>query len=115
MFQQEAKRFRRELDQVGVRRGLCFPQELRVRVTAWITTQRAAGVSVEVLASELGLSRGTVMKWSQLARASEVRAMVPVHVVADRVESTVSVASPSGYRIEGLSLVEAVAVLKELG
>ena len=38
--------------------------------------------------------------------------MVPVRVVADRAERTVSVVSAGGHRIEGLTLQEAVAVLR---
>jgi len=43
------------------------------------------------------------------------RSMVPVRVVADRAERTVSIVSAGGHRIEGLSLHEAVAVLRALG
>ena len=41
--------------------------------------------------------------------------MVPVRVVADRAERTVSVVSAGGHRIEDLTLHEAVAVLRALG
>jgi len=41
--------------------------------------------------------------------------MVPVRVVADRDEVTVSVVSAGGHRIEGLTLAEAIAVLRALG
>jgi hypothetical protein len=73
--------------------------------------RRAAGVIVADIASELGLARGTVMKWSVGVRAT--RAMVPVEVVAEpSSERTVSIVSPSGFRIEGLSLLEAAALLR---
>jgi hypothetical protein len=63
------------------------------------------------IASELGLARGTVMKWSAEARAT--RALVPVEVIAEPSSGrTVSVVSPSGFRIEGLSLLEAAALLR---
>jgi hypothetical protein len=41
--------------------------------------------------------------------------MLPVRVVAERRERTVSIASEAGYRIEGLTLHEAVAALRALG
>jgi hypothetical protein len=41
--------------------------------------------------------------------------MVAVRVVADRAEHTVSVVSVGGHRIEGLTLHEAVAILRALG
>jgi hypothetical protein len=45
----------------------------------------------------------------------KARAMVPVHVVTDRDEATVSVVSPGGHRIEGLTLPQAITVLRALG
>jgi hypothetical protein len=102
---------RRELDRVGARRGPCFSEALKRRATAWIVKRRAAGVIVADIASEPGLARGTVMKWSVGVRAT--RAMVPVEVVAEpSSERTVSIVSPSGFRIEGLSLLEAAALLR---
>ncbi len=41
--------------------------------------------------------------------------MVPVRVVADRDEATVSVVSAGGHRIEGLTLLDAITVLRALG
>jgi hypothetical protein len=38
-----------------------------------------------------------------------------VSVVADRKEQSITVVSASGYRIEGLTLRDAVAVLRALG
>ena len=111
MMQREAESLRRELGRVGARRGPCFSEDLKRRATAWIVKRRAAGVTVTAVASELGLAPGTVLNWS--ARAKSVRALVPVEVVADPGPGrTVSVVSPSGFRIEGLSLLEAAALLK---
>jgi hypothetical protein len=50
-----------------------------------------------------------------MAAEPTTRAMVPVRVVADRDEATVSVVSASGHRIDGLTLPEAIAVLRALG
>jgi hypothetical protein len=87
------------------------PPGLKARATVWIAEQRAEGRTVAMLAAELGVAAGTVLRWSN---GSE-RAIVPVHVVPDENAATVTVVSPSGFRIEGLSLVEAVRVLRELG
>lgn len=62
------------------------------------------------LAAELGVAPGTVLRWSN----ERVRAMVPVRVVPDATAERVAVVSPSGFRIEGLSLVDAVRLLREL-
>jgi hypothetical protein len=107
----EARILRRELDRIGTRRGPCVPPELRARATAWIAEQRADGRTVADLASELGIAVGTVLRWSN----GIVRAIVPVHVVPDEPSASVAVVSPSGFRIEGLSVADAVRVLRELG
>ena len=112
MSQRTAERLRRELDGVKGRRGPCFPRDLKVRASAWLAERRAAGATVAELATELGLASGTVLRWS--ARPS--RALVPVEIVAEPIAaSSMSIVSPSGFRIEGLSFAEAVALLKALG
>ena len=63
------------------------------------------------LAAELGITPGTVHRWS----AKQVTALVPVRVVADPGVEVMAIVSPSGFRIEGLSFADAVRVLRELG
>jgi len=90
-----------------------MPPDLKQRASTWLANKRATGSTVSELASELGLAAGTVLRWS-----SEVptRAIVPVRVIADRSDTrTVSVISPSGFRIEGVTLAEAAWLLRELG
>lgn len=115
MSQRAAEKLRRELDGVKGRRGPCFPRDLKERTAAWLVQQRAAGVTVEELAAQLGLARGTVLRWSgSKGRAS--RALVPVEIVAEpTAASSMSVVSPSGFRVEGLSFADAVALLRALG
>lgn len=118
MAQREAERLRRELGRVTWRRGRCFPRELREQTTRWIIEQRASGATVAKIAAELGLAAGTVLRWSSSgdAVATRSRAMVPVVVVPDSATArTISVVSPSGFRIEGLSITEAAALLKGFG
>lgn len=109
----EASFLRRELDRIGTRRGPCVAPALRERASAWLRKERASGRTVSELAGELGIAAGTVLRWSSM---TDAMAMVPVHIVADVSEAkTVSVVSPSGFRIEGVTLTEAVLVLRELG
>lgn len=113
----EAATLRRELGRVRTRRGACFRWELRERATAWLITERAAGRSIATLAAELGIARGTVIRWSS-SRGSRTgpRSMVPVHVVAKPApQRVVRVVSPGGFAIEGVTVAEAAAVLRELG
>ena len=107
----EARFLRRELDRIGTRRGRCVAPELRARATAWITSQRAEGRTVAELAEELGVAAGTILRWSN----SVTRAIVPIRVVPDESSASIAVVSPLGFRIECLSLADAVRVLRELG
>ena len=109
----QGEKLRRELDQIGTRRGRCVPAELKQRASAWISRRRAEGSTVSELASELGIAVGTVLRWSgDVSR----RGIVPVEIVPDAVVSKgVCVVSPSGFRIEGVTLAEAALLLRELG
>jgi hypothetical protein len=109
----EAVLLRRELDKIVVRRGRCVRPKLRARVAAWLVSQRATGRSTSELASALGVAPGTVIRWSS---SKSSRAMVRVRVVpAPDPVRTVRVVSPSGFWIDGVTVAEAVAVLRELG
>jgi hypothetical protein len=114
MAQREATILRRELGKVTSRRGRCFPAELKERVSRWLVSQRVSGAMIADLALELGLSTGTVLKWSAGAKRS--RALLPVEIVPSvRAERSVSLVSPSGFRLEGLLLAEAAELLRALG
>lgn len=115
MAQREAAKLRRELDRVEGRQGRCFPPELKLRAGRWIAERRAGGDRVADIAAELGLAEGTVLRWSGEAKPAPTRALVPVEVVPDPAARTVSIVSPSGFRVDGLSLLEAAALLRALG
>jgi hypothetical protein len=115
MYQRRAEKLRRELDGMKGRRGPCFPRDLKERTGAWLAEQRATGATVAELAAELGLASGTVLRWST-PRGQRSRALVPVEIVAEPMATgSMSIVSPCGFRVEGLSLADAVALLKALG
>lgn len=115
MSQRAAEKLRQELDGVKGRRGPCFPRDLKERTAAWLVQQRAAGVTVGELAAQLGLASGTVLRWCELKKRPSL-ALVPVEIVAEpNAASSMSIVSPSGFRIEGLSFADAVALLRALG
>ena len=93
-----------------------FPRDLKERTAAWLAEQRAAGATVAELATELGLASGTVLRCSA-SKARPSRALVPVEIVAEPIAaSSMSIVSPSGFRIEGLSFTDdAVRLLEALG
>jgi len=92
-----------------------IPDAVRRQVLAYARRQRAAGHSWARIAHGVGLSVGSLKNWSQTPPA--VRAFVPVAVAVGRAGPTTAliVVSPGGYRVEGLDLVTATALLRALG
>jgi len=114
MMDKEAAILRRDLGRIETGRGKRYPAELRSRVVAWARKQHAAGTSWEEIKRELGQQFDTVRRWC--VDAGETKALVPVRVVETRAPSrSLSVVSPTGFRIDGLSPTEAAALLRELG
>lgn len=114
MQDHELRDLRRELAPRARGPGLHYPDELRDRIARWTRRQLDSGASLGGLATLLGVHRETLRRWT----ADEVRslALVPVDVVTDeRCGSALSVVSPTGFRIDGLTLEEAIAALARLG
>jgi hypothetical protein len=71
------------------------------------------GTTVAELTAELGLASGTVLRWSSEAGSPM---MVPVRIIDEhRARRTVSVVSPSGFRVDSLTLSEAAELLRGAG
>jgi hypothetical protein len=89
---------------------------LKKRASAWISERRRAGATLAEVAAELGLCSGTVLRWSNSVETSPTRPLLPVRVVSDvRSAEALTIVSPSGFRVEGMSFEVAVALLKALG
>jgi hypothetical protein len=80
---------------------------VRARVVAYARRERAAGRSWRSIAHTVGVSAGSLKNWSRM-RASSVA--TPPTAAASLV-----VVSPRGYRLEGLDLATATALLRSLG
>jgi transposase-like protein len=96
-------------------RGKRYSAELKARIIEFARARRADGASWSQISADLGVAFETVRRWCIASEPRSSRALVPVRVVHDSAERTVSVGSPAGYRIDGLTLHEAVAVLRALG
>lgn len=96
-----------------------YPPEVRVRVLAYSRSRRAAGQSLAEVAAALGVSRNTLASWTARPLASD-RTLVPVVITppshrSEPASAGLSVVSPRGYRVEGLDLAGAAALLERLG
>jgi transposase-like protein len=98
-------------------RGKRYPAELKARITEFARARRGEGASWAKISSDVGVPFETLRRWCVASepKASSSRAMVSVRIVPDAAERTVTVGSPGGFRIEGLTLHQAVDVLRSLG
>jgi hypothetical protein len=97
-----------------------IPDDVRTMVVRYARQERRRGASWRAIASELGLSATAMQRWAkrdERPRARRASAVVlPVQVREERLEECgLAVVTPSGARVEGLSLAAAVHVLQQLG
>lgn len=89
-----------------------YPRELRARVVVVAKELCARGESVESVSSALGVRHETLRRWMEVSMSSEAAPVRPVRVEVGPSSAPVTLASPSGWRIEGLSLDDAWALLR---
>jgi transposase len=130
----EAKLIRRWLEQERPGRGRKYTPALRQRILAFVEESKRAGMSVREVSEAIGVSRDTILGWrssepASPAEASPVpfevpldlalepvsRALVPVEVTPSTVQigGGLALVTPSGFRVEGLSLEQAFALVRE--
>ena|SRR5258706_11507669 len=114
MENREQLELRGELAREERGRGKRYAIEVKRRAIEYAKRRRAQGRSLAEIGVELGLSVETVRRWC-LASSAKPRgkALVAVELM-EPPRSLLSVVSPSGYRVEGLTLEEAVTVLRAL-
>ena len=109
-FRKEAAKRKR-----GRRRGSAsYPLEMRRFAVDYAVGAIADGGSVSRAARELGVSEVTLAKWMQAAEADDGPGEFR-EVVVERPEVTAGglvVVTPSGFRVEGLDLTGAAALLR---
>lgn len=117
MTDPELRELRRRLDSIPRGRGRRIPLELRARVTAWVAKRRDHGDGWVELVHKLGVSTLTLQRWSSsppsrpsrevMLRCVEVAEPAPV-------QRTIVLVSPTGLRIEGLTIADVIEILRGL-
>lgn len=111
----EGGRLRRRVHALGPRhRGARVPPALRAAIATYARDERAAGASCGAIAERLGVSAESIRRWAFTEPVRGDSALVPVHVVAEAAATTLTVWSPTGYRVDGLSVGEAAELLRRL-
>ncbi len=113
MADRELRDLRRRVARLQRGPGTRFSTLLRERITAWVTERRARGDWWCDLSRELGVPAQTLKRWAA-PRADRVVAMLPVDVIDAPPAGTVTLVSPTGLRIEGVAIADAIAILRGL-
>ena len=109
--------------------SLGYPPDVRERAAAYARARRAAGVRPDAIATELGISRHSVLAWSRAAEEARRLELVPVVVMTGEppplpgadsgpshaVALSPVLVSPRGFRVEGLDVQALGALLERLG
>jgi hypothetical protein len=108
-------RLRRRVHALGSRhRGARVPPALRAAIATYARGERAAGASCGAIAERLGVSAESIRRWAFTEPGRGDGALVPVQVVAAAAATPLTVWSPTGYRVDGLSVSEAAELLRRL-
>ncbi len=97
----------------GSRYKMSYTTQEREFAVDFIHEKKAVGFSMLRISQELGVSQSTLIKWIKPVRKSGVM-FRQVSIKKDFYSKGLSIVSPAGYRIEGLSLDSAVQILSRL-
>jgi DNA invertase Pin-like site-specific DNA recombinase len=95
-------------------RGKLYAPEVQAAVVEFARGRRVDGASWKQIATELGLRFETVRRWCTSEGSGRPLKRVEVVDEVDAGGSRLSVVCPSGHRLEGLTVRDAVAVLRAL-
>jgi hypothetical protein len=114
---EEGNRLRLEIVRLGDAAKRQYPEELKTKVLDWVARSRQSGLTEGACAELLDMPRQRFVAWRSW-RASVGKApsrkFVPVEVREEvpKPFAAVSFVTPNGYRVEGLTIAEAIAILR---
>lgn len=111
MTDREFQDLRRRLGAIPRGRGRRFPATLRERIITWAAERRARGDWWCELSRELGVPARTLKRWAT-PRFECALSLRPVDVIDAPPIRTVTIVSPSGLRIEDVTIADAIAILR---
>ena len=114
MTDPELRELRRQLDAIPRGRGRRIPLELRARVTAWVAKRRERGDGWSELVRKTGVSMLTLQRWSTPPSNRPVKLRRVEVTEPAQVERTIVLVSPTGLRLEGLTIADVIAILRGL-
>ncbi len=98
----------------GLRPRVAFHRDLRELACQYAREAAAHGVSLHRIAVTLGIHDKTLQRWLEGKSAPKSEALVREVRVVQEPRSTPVLVTPSGLRVEGLSIPEIVVLLEAL-
>jgi hypothetical protein len=113
MADRELRDLQRAIAAVQRRRITRYPAKLRARITAWVAKRRSEGAWWCDVARPLAIPAPTLARWAEPRPTGPV-SMRPVDVIDAPPVGTVTVVTPTGLRLEGVAVADAIAILRAL-
>ena len=95
-------------------RGTGYPAELRDQIAAATADLRAAGWSQAAIARAIGISRKTLRDFATRASQPSMRPVTLAPALQPSPTAGLTLVSPTGWRLEGLTLDDATRILAAL-
>ena len=95
------------------RPGFRFSAALRAEITAWLAEHRSRGEWWCDLARAIGVPADTLKRW-MAPRTTDAARLLPVEIIDAPPVGTITLVSPKGVRLEGVSIADAIAILRSL-
>lgn len=116
---EEGNRLRLEIVRLGEPSKRKFPDELRKRILDWVSRSKVEGMNESECGDVLDIPRQRFTVWRGPTRRAarpkpaDVTALVPVEIREEpKPFGPLSFVAPSGHRVEGLTIGEAIALLR---
>ncbi len=94
-------------------RSLRYSRELRLDAVGYLKRRKRSGGTLQSAASELGVSCWSLSRWHR--ESLRLGAVVPVEVTESEESTELSLVTPRGYRVEGLSEETLFRLVERLG
>ena len=111
---EEGNRLRLEILRLGDPRKRQYPEELRAKILDWVERSKLDGTNEDSCAETLDVPRQRFSSWRSWRRSVRTqKALVPVEIRDEgKPFGPLAFVAPSGHRIEGLTIGEAIALLR---
>jgi len=113
---EQGHRLRSEILRLRVGQARRYEPNLRQRILSWVERAKQTGISERDCGERLGVPHSRFAIWRAAEDAAGPKQLLEVEVASDEppVIATFAIISPSGYRIDSLTLDQAVAFIRAL-